>query len=157
MSAIHQLAAIKSAKGKLKVEGNLASGALTLDTEHGDLELTLAEFDAIYAGFVRCWPTIRPLKEQVNAKQRELAEEERKAKKAEREAAREEEKAKAKEAREAAAAKRKADKEAKAKAANAKMKADLAAKKAKKKAKKNGKAKRAGAPPAPETKDVQTA
>jgi hypothetical protein len=141
MSTIKQLTTIESATGKMTIEDGVAQGNLTLKTESGSVELTLAEFDAIYAGFVRCWPAVKPLKEQVIAKQRELVAKDKEAKAAARDAAREQEKATRKAEREAAAAKRKAERDAAKAASKAKAAKAAAAAKAKAKAKAKGKGK----------------
>ena len=65
MQVITQLSNINSAHGKVTKRDGKTVGVLVLDTAHGSLDLDLADFDAIYRGFVKCWPTIKPLKEQV--------------------------------------------------------------------------------------------
>ena len=106
---IKQLTSIISASGKVQKQDGKSVGILTLTTEHGDVSMTLADFDNIYRGMVKCWPTIKPLKEEVIVANR-----------AEVAAEREELKVTAKAEKEKAKAKAKADREAKAAAAKAK-------------------------------------
>lgn len=148
------LATIQSATYEItNPEAPTREGTLiTIQCEGGEVVVSLAQFDAIYAGFVRCWPTIRPAKTElalIMATNAKAAREEKKASdeqgKADRAAARdiekqaklEADKAKA-EARDVAA-KAKADEKAavqkaKDEATEAKRKADEAASIAKKKA-----------------------
>lgn len=131
------LTTIREASGEVKKNPDgTCYGALDLTTDNGNISLTLEQFDAIYRGFVTCWPAVSPLKAKVAATNREATkaikdkqrEDAKEAKRKEREAAkqkREEERTAAKKAKEDAAAKAKADREAKAKAeAEAKAKAD---------------------------------
>lgn len=132
------LTTIKSATGKVvKHDDGTCSGMLTLDTDAGKLELTLDQFDAIYRGFVNCWPAITPLKRQIietnreavkviKQKEREDAKAKKKAEREEARKKREAEREAVKKAKEEAAAKAKAEAEAKRKAdAEAKQKADM--------------------------------
>lgn len=130
---LNTLANVNSASGRVKTKDNQTEGILTLSTTEGvTLDLTLTQFDNIYRSFVKCWPTVKPLKEEVVIKQKE---ETTAAKSAEREKAAEAKKVE----REAAKAATKAERDAakgKADAERAKVKADKAEKaKAEKEAK----------------------
>jgi regulator of protease activity HflC (stomatin/prohibitin superfamily) len=139
---IDALTSIQSAAGKIIKDNGKSVVVLTLTTATKPIELSLEEFDNIYRGFVKCWPAIKPLKDQVidaNRSETKLAKEaeklkEKEAKDAKRKQDREareakvkaEKEAKAKKAAEAKAAKEtkeKADREAKLKADKAKLKA----------------------------------
>lgn len=152
------LTSISGASGKTSKEDGKTIGVLTLDTAAGNVEMTLADFDAIYRGFVTCWPAVKPLKEKVIAatreetkaakdKEREQAKADKEKQKAEakakreqeiadRKAAKEKEKADAKakrdqEAKDRAEKKKKEDMEKAKKAADEKAKKDKEAAKAK--------------------------
>lgn len=136
--AVLAMATITAATGKL-IPAVPAKGdkpavpptvELTLETEHnGPLVMTLAQFDDIYRGLVRCWPQVKPLKNDLAAAVRDAAAADRQATKD-----------KVKADKDAAAAKKKAEREAKEKAAKeakekaAQEKADKAAADAKAKA-----------------------
>lgn len=133
------LASLTEATGQIvEPKDGAPYGQLTLTTETGDtMELSLEQFNLAYNGMVRCWPAIKPLKEEVIAKQRDAAGAEKLAKKAAKEAEKAERQAKVKADREAKlkakeeakAAKEKAKEEAKAKKeAEAKAKAEEKAK-----------------------------
>lgn len=66
-----KLCAITGASGELHGVGEDIKGILTLQTSTGELQVSLDQFDAIYGGFVRCWPTIKPLKDQITIARRE--------------------------------------------------------------------------------------
>ena len=112
---------IQSAAGRVaKGKDGLSVGELTLTTGAGPVLLSLAEFDNIYRGFVKCWPYIKPIKDQIIEASRS---ETKAAKDAERQAEKDK-----------VAAERKAAKEAKDKAKAAKDKAKAEAKAVKEKA-----------------------
>lgn len=113
---VKQLTQISEAKGKVNRDNGDITGILTLKTVDGeDVEMTVDEFDAIYRGMVKCWPVVKPLKEEVRLAKFEALKDQRAAEKEEKE------KQKAKERKEREDAKAKAAKE-KAKKANAKAK-----------------------------------
>lgn len=109
MSQIKALANLKEASGRIKVDGDSIEGVLTLISTDGDkVEMSLDTFDDIYSSFVKVWPVIKPLKQELATKRAE-------AKSAAREAAKQEEKEKKEAARQekvAAREKAKAEKEA---------------------------------------------
>lgn len=145
-------------KARIDKEATPPTATLIIPSEDGNVEITLAEFDDMYRGFVRLWPVIKPAKTELvglvreheattKREAKEKAEAEKKAnrakEKAERDAKREadkqaKEEAKAQKAkeREEAAAKKQKEKEAaakaKEKAAKDKAKAEAKAKAAKK-------------------------
>ena len=66
MNTIRALATIKSASGTVATDKDGAPFAIiNLVTEEGQLDLSLVEWGDIYASMVKCWPTIKPLKEKV--------------------------------------------------------------------------------------------
>jgi hypothetical protein len=149
--SLDALTSIQSAAGRVaKGKDGLSVGELTLTTGAGPVLLSLAEFDNIYRGFVKCWPYIKPIKDQIIEASRS---ETKAAKDAERQAEKDKvaaERKAAKEAKDKARAEAKAAKDkakAEAKAVKEKAAADaLAAKKkadaAKLKAAANAKAKK---------------
>lgn len=132
--AIAVLATIMSASGRIipgvpSKNGTPATpphGELTLETEGGPIVMTCDDFDNIYRGFVSCWPTVKPLKNQLVLEGRQAIIADREAKKANENAAKE----KAKADKIAEKAKLELDK-VKAKEAKAKEKADADAAKIK--------------------------
>lgn len=94
-------------------------GMVTLGSDDGDMDISLAEFDDMYRGFVRLWPVIKPVKTEMLTQQREHAVEQRQSIKAkqqaDRKAEREKEKAERDANREAEKAKKLKEREAKAK------------------------------------------
>jgi len=119
--SLDALTCIQSAAGRVaKGKDGLSVGELTLTTGAGPVLLSLAEFDNIYRGFVKCWPYIKPIKDQIIEASRS---ETKAAKDAERQAEKDK-----------VAAERKAAKEAKDKAKAAKDKAKAEAKAVKEKA-----------------------
>lgn len=145
--SLEALTSFTGATGKLVKDNGNVLGQLAVQTGDGEISMTLAQWDAMYAGFVRCWPSIKPLKDKVIAGQRVAAAEEKEKERAKRIA----EKAAAVEARKAervaANAAKAAEKtkvaaekaEAAAKAKAAKLAKDIAAKEAKAKAAKEAK------------------
>lgn len=94
--------------GKETSAGNGAPQArLTLNTAEGEVKMALTSFDAIYKGFVKCWPVIKPVKDLVLTEEREYLKasraEAREAEAAAKKAEREQEKADKAAAKEAAA------------------------------------------------------
>jgi hypothetical protein len=82
------LAALESCTGSISGDGENTKAVLTMEAIDGStFEMDLDTFDAIYRGFVKCWPTVKPLKGEL-AKARSAArdtarDEEKEAKKAE--------------------------------------------------------------------------
>lgn len=102
--AVDALASIIEANGKL-IPGKPAKNGtpatppsveLTLTTDrNGPLVMTLEQFDDTYKGFVRCWPIVKPLKDQLATAMRQAAADDREARKAKEQAERDAAKAKA--------------------------------------------------------------
>lgn len=79
--AINALATIISATSRVEYrdkDGKVTKdttaepvGVLELETSEGPVELDIDQFNAIYSGMVKCWPSIKPAKDEVVALRRQ--------------------------------------------------------------------------------------
>jgi len=68
---VEVLSSVTDVKGNLTGAGLDAHGVLTLTGDgNKSVSMTLEQFDRMYNGMVKCWPTITPLKRQVIEAQR---------------------------------------------------------------------------------------
>lgn len=143
---IAALASIQSVTGEITTTGDEQTGVVTdgklvlvcstdKPGETQQVEVSLSQFDAIYKGMVKCWPVIKPLKDEIAIARRSeikaegdrVKETAKVAKQAEKDAA----KKAAADAKVAKAAEKQAAKDAAKVARDAKIAADKAAKEAK--------------------------
>lgn len=75
-SVIDMLVHVETAAGEIKKVDETTDVHLTLSCATDEpgvvkpIEMTLTQFNAIYAGFVKLWPVIKPLKDEVAVTQR---------------------------------------------------------------------------------------
>ena len=133
MSEINKITTIISAKALPIVESNgMFEAMVEFSTANGPFIINIDQIDDIYRGLVKCWPIIKPLKDDLNIRRRESSLAKAKADRAAREAQLAEERAKRKADREASLARREAEKVAKEKKeAEAALKAEKAKEKRK--------------------------
>lgn len=133
MSEINKITTIISAKAlPIEERDGVFEAKVEFSTANGPFVINIDQIDDIYRGLVKCWPIIKPLKDDLNIRRRESVLAKAKADRAAREAQLADERSKRKADREASLARREAEKVAKEKKeAEAALKAEKAKEKRK--------------------------